>query len=169
MLILAQLEHGIGAAVIFNGVTIYHEDDDDGHSQSFDAEMVASRLSEALKVPVTNIDVTIEEAGGDEWNFDEVLRVAVEKYEATLFIQIPVDLKPERAPLTEVLQWSAPWDGAEKAAKACKARKLTASAGFGVAFGVYINGVAANMKNKDHKEIVTSITNDVARRIKFLK
>jgi hypothetical protein len=34
---------------------------------------------------------------------------------------------------------------------------------------VYVNGVAANMKNKDHKEIVTSVTNDVARRMKFLK
>jgi hypothetical protein len=169
MLIHAKLKHGIGAAVIFNEVTIYHEDDDKGYSQSFDCEMVASRLSEATKQPVTVIDLTVEEAGGDKWNFDNVRDVAIAKYKAGLFIQIPVDLKAERAPLTEVLQWSASWDATQQAAVACKARGLTASQGFGVAFGIYVNGVAANMKNKDHKEIVTSVTNDVARRMKFLK
>ncbi len=171
MLIHAKLENGIGAAAILNGVTVYHEDDDKGYSQSFDVEMVVSRLAEATKLPVTVIDLTIAEAGGDEWNFDEVLTAAVAKYTAKLFIQIPVDLKPERAPLTEVLQWSASWDATQKAAEVCKLRGLTAEGGLSVAYGIYINGVAvaAIPKNKDHKAIVNAVVKDVQRRIGFIK
>jgi hypothetical protein len=51
-LILARLQDGIAAAVIVNGVTIYHEDDDKGYSQSFTARDVATRLSEALKTRI---------------------------------------------------------------------------------------------------------------------
>jgi hypothetical protein len=169
MLILANLEDAIGAAVILNGVTIYHEDDDDGHYQSFDAAMVASRLSEALKLKVFNIDLTIKECGGDEWNFDRVNTVAVKKHYSQVVVQVPVELQAKRDPITDRLLWGVKWEAAEDAAKACKARKLTAAQVYGKAFAVYINGLLADMNNKDHKEIVTTIINEVDLRSRLKK
>lgn len=83
MLILAKLEHDIGAAVLLNGVTVYHEDDDKGFRQEFSAQRVTERLAEALALPFAVVVLTVEAAGGEEWNFDELAKAALAKFAPT--------------------------------------------------------------------------------------
>ena len=74
--ILARIQRGIGAAVLLNGQTIYHEDDDKGYSQEFTAKEVAKRQAKAVGVKVKQMTLKLSEIGGGEWNFDEVAAVA---------------------------------------------------------------------------------------------
>ena len=76
--VLANLERGIGAAVIVNGATVYHEDDDKGYSQNFTAADVAKRLAKTLKVKLQRMALKLSEldGGAEEWNFDDVEKAA---------------------------------------------------------------------------------------------
>lgn len=61
-----------GASVLVNGVTVYHEDDDDNRHQEFSASMVAVRLAEALVVEYQIVNLTWDDLNKDEWNFNDV-------------------------------------------------------------------------------------------------
>ncbi len=70
---------GEGASVILDGHTLYHEDDDKGyHNENFEAIEVAERLAKALNTPMRTIELNKEDLP-EEWNFDDVERVALEK------------------------------------------------------------------------------------------
>lgn len=70
---------GSGASVILAGKTIYHEDDDSGYSnQNFSALEVAERLGKALNMAHLTIELTKDDLP-EEWNFDDVEKVALEK------------------------------------------------------------------------------------------
>ncbi len=83
-LIYTLLPDNIGAAVILNGVTVYHEDDDEGYSQAFTALNVAERLAESLQLQVEEINLTWEDISQNDWNFDDVQDVACKKAGVTL-------------------------------------------------------------------------------------
>lgn len=77
--VLANIRNGLGAAVIVNGDTIYHEDDDKGYSQNFTAAEVAKRTAKALGVKLKRVTLGVKEIGDDEWNFDELEAAANKK------------------------------------------------------------------------------------------
>ena len=79
VVILAKLPGGIAADVILNGQIIYYEDDDGGYHQNFTAEEVAKRLAKTLKVKLRRVTVSIKDAGGDEWNHEELTEAATRK------------------------------------------------------------------------------------------
>lgn len=72
------LPHDVGASVIVNGVTIYHEDDDTDYHQQFSAQEVAEQLAKALNTQYTHVTLSWDdlEGGQEEWNFDDVENAA---------------------------------------------------------------------------------------------
>jgi hypothetical protein len=80
---------------------------------------------------------------------------------------IPVDLQAEKLPDGSP-SWSVLWHDPPDAAIRCRAQQKDANDGYGTIYVVHINGAVANIKNKDHKKIVKSIKDNVARCLSFL-
>lgn len=78
-LILATIEDA--ASVILNGVTIYHdeENDRDHINMNFSAEEVADRLAQATKMVPIRVKLVRGKDVPDDWNFDDVERAAIIK------------------------------------------------------------------------------------------
>lgn len=82
-LILAILEdYEMAAAVILNGTTVFHEDDDKGYHQEFDTHQLVERLAYALNCSYTAVLLTKKEAGGWVWNFDDIEEAALRRVAA---------------------------------------------------------------------------------------
>jgi hypothetical protein len=75
-----QGSDGSGAAVILNGVTVYHEEDDDRdyRNPNFSVLEVSKRLGKALGQRHRTIRLKAKELPED-WNFDDVEAVALKK------------------------------------------------------------------------------------------
>jgi hypothetical protein len=75
---LVVLPDGVAAAVIVNGVTVYHEDDDKGYSQEYNAQRVAEQLAKALNTQYIRVNLSWDDikGGQEEWNFDDVENAA---------------------------------------------------------------------------------------------
>lgn len=71
---LVTLPHDVGAAVIVNGITVYHEDDDTDYHQQFSAQRVAEQLAKAFNTQYSKITLSWDdiEGGQEEWDFDGV-------------------------------------------------------------------------------------------------
>lgn len=80
-LILVTLPNEDASALIVNGTTIYHEDDDPGHYQHFTIEKVAERLATALDTTVQHVTLSWDDVSKEEWNFDDVEIAALKKVE----------------------------------------------------------------------------------------
>lgn len=72
--IYVELPSCVGAAVILNGVMIYHDDCELGYSNaSFSAKEVAIKLGKAIKERPVLIELTWAEISKNDWTFDDVL------------------------------------------------------------------------------------------------
>jgi len=73
-LIYVELPSCVGAAVILNGVMIYHDDNEIGYSNtSFSAKEVAIKVGKAIKARPVLIELTWAEISKNDWTFDDVL------------------------------------------------------------------------------------------------
>ncbi len=70
---------GIGASVILNGKTIYHEDDEPGYTnESVSAQELSKRLAKALGIKARTIRLKVKDVP-EAWNFDDVEAAALKK------------------------------------------------------------------------------------------
>lgn len=86
MLIVAELDVSEAVMVILNDVTIYFEDNDDGHHSRIDSSYIAKSLSNAIKQPIYWVSIKAEDIGGDDWDYDQMKSEAVKLASLTIVL-----------------------------------------------------------------------------------
>ena len=76
-LIVASVDDA--ALVIYNGTTIYHEEEDepDFINRNFSARQVATQLAEAIKMAPIEVKLIAGKDVPEDWDFDDVRHAAL--------------------------------------------------------------------------------------------